>query len=189
MAPTVQALGELKAQEIITNVVSNSVSTVLEQGIEYSDLIIIKEDHEGNITLMQANTILMNRLQSQIALSIQNSINEVEASSNYIPLGGALGSQLMAQYGPKLKLGILPMGMVDVNFASEFDQSGINQTRHRVILTVDTQVQVVVPFSSNKVRVITHVPLAETVIVGKVPMNYIHVPQDKFLNIAPLYTD
>ncbi|TCP99713.1 sporulation protein YunB [Serpentinicella alkaliphila] len=188
IAPTVQALGELKAQEIITIIVSNEVTKVLESGYKYDDMIIIKEDKEGNITLMQANTILLNRIQSDIAVGIQESLNQLKSSDNYIPLGGALGSQLLAQYGPKLKLGIMPVGVVDVNFASEFDQSGINQTRHRILLTVKTEVQVIVPFSSGKVSVPSYVPLVESVIVGKIPQSYFNIPQDNLL-LTPLYSN
>jgi len=185
LSPMVQALGELKAQEIITMIVSEATTVVLESGYKYDDLVIIKQDNEGNITLMQANTILLNRIQSDIAIGIQKKLKEVESSSNYIPLGGAMGSQLLAQYGPKLNLGIMPVGVVDVNFASEFDQTGINQTRHRILLTVKTDVQVIVPFSSSKVSVPTIVPLVESVIVGKVPENYVNVPKEDML-ITPL---
>lgn len=55
ITPTVQAIGDLKAQELTTRAVNQAMSFVLEQGIEYKDLISIKEDHEGNITMMQAN--------------------------------------------------------------------------------------------------------------------------------------
>lgn len=54
--PTVQAIGELKAQEITTRAINESVSVVVKQDVKYEDLISIKEDSEGNITFMQANT-------------------------------------------------------------------------------------------------------------------------------------
>ncbi|AOY76770.1 hypothetical protein [Clostridium formicaceticum] len=56
--PTVQAIGELKAQEITTRAINESVSIVVKQDITYEDLIAIKEDEEGNITFMQANAMI-----------------------------------------------------------------------------------------------------------------------------------
>ncbi|AKL94969.1 hypothetical protein CACET_c15200 [Clostridium aceticum] len=56
--PTVQAIGELKAQEITTRAINESVSIVVKQDITYEDLISIKEDEEGNITFMQANAMI-----------------------------------------------------------------------------------------------------------------------------------
>ncbi|KAB3532796.1 sporulation protein YunB [Alkaliphilus pronyensis] len=184
--PTVQAIGELKAQEVTTRAVNQAVSLVLEGGIKYDDLIYVKEDEEGNITLMQANTMSMNKVASDVALTIQEQLNQIKATSDRIPLGNALGSQLLAQYGPKIKLTVTPVGMVDVNFGTEFQQSGINQTRHRIYLIINTNVRVIVPFSTNRIAVTTYVPIAETVIVGKVPNTYIQVPKDQFLDIVPL---
>ena len=184
--PTVQAIGELKAQELTTRAVNQGVSIVLDQNIEYKDLIFIKEDNEGNITLMQANTMKMNRVASDVALNIQEQLKQIKAASERIPLGNALGSQLLAQYGPKIKLAVTPVGMVDVNFGTEFQQSGINQTRHRIFLIINTSVRVIVPFSSNTIQIVTYVPIAETVIVGRVPQSYIQVPEDKILNVTPL---
>lgn len=184
--PTVQAIGELKAQEVTTRAVNQAVSLVLEGGIRYEDLISVKEDSEGNVTLMQANTMAMNKVASDVALTIQEQLNQIKTTSDRIPLGNALGSQLLAQYGPKIKLTVTPVGMVDVNFGTEFQQSGINQTRHRIFLIINTNVRVIVPFSTNRIAVTTYVPIAETIIVGKVPMTYIQVPEDRFLNITPI---
>ncbi len=186
ITPTVQAIGDLKAQELTTRAVNQAVSFILEQGIEYKDLVSIKEDREGNITMMQANTMSMNKIASDVALTIQEHLKQIRTNSDRIPLGNALGSQLLAQYGPKIKLTVTPLGMVDVNFGTEFEQSGINQTRHRIFLIVTTDVRVIVPFSTNNIKVTTYVPLAETVIVGRVPMNYFQVPENKALDIAPL---
>lgn len=187
ITPTVQAIGELKAQEITTRAINESVSLVLKQDIQYQDLISVKEDDEGNITMMQANTFLMNKVASDVALTIQDHFKQIKITSDRIPLGNALGSQLLAQYGPKIKLTVTPLGMVDVNFGTEFEQSGINQTRHRIYLIINTSVRVIVPFSSNTIHVTTYFPVAETVIVGKVPMNYINVPKDQFLDVTPMY--
>ncbi len=184
--PTVQAIGELKAQELTTRAVNQGVSSVLDKNIEYKDLIYVKEDGEGNITMMQANTMAMNRVASDMALSIQEQLKQIRAASERIPLGNALRSQLLAQYGPKIKLTVTPVGMVDVNFGTEFQQSGINQTRHRIFLIVNTRVRVIVPFSSNTIEIVTYVPIAETVIVGKVPHSYIQVPEDNKLNVTPI---
>lgn len=187
ITPTVLAIGELKAQEIITRAINESVSTVVKQDIKYQDLISIKEDSEGSITMMQANTFLMNKIASDVALTIQDYLKQINTVADRIPLASIFGSQLFAQYGPKIKLVVTPLGVVDVNFGTEFEQSGINQTRHRIYLIINTSVKVIVPFSSNTVHVTTYFPIAETIIVGKVPMNYINVPKDQFLNVTPIY--
>ncbi len=134
--------------------------------------------------MMQANTVMMNRLASEVALTVQDKIQDIRTSSVEVPLGTVFGSQLLAQYGPKLDIGVTPIGMVNVDFKTEFEHSGINQTRHKIYLVIKTQVKIIVPFSSNTTTVETSVPIAETIIVGKVPQNYIYVPENEFLNVV-----
>ena len=178
IVPIVLAMGELKAQEMLTRVINESVLTVLKQDrdIRYRDLIFMKEDSEGNIVMMQADTFLMNKVASDVALTIQDHFGQTMGAVEQIPLGNILGSQIFAQCGPKIKLTITPMGMVEVNFGTEFEHAGINQTRHRVYLIVNTGAKIMVPFSSNNMHVTTYLPIAETIIVGKIPENYLYVP-------------
>lgn len=176
IVPMVLAIGELKAQEMITKTVNESIRIVLRQDVKYQDLISTKEDSEGNIVMMQADTFLMNKIASDVALTIQHHFEQIRVLTERIPLGNILGSQFFAQYGPKIKLGITPMGMVDVNFGTEFEHAGINQTRHRVYLIINTEAKVIVPFNSNNMHVTTYFLVAETVIVGKTPRSYINVP-------------
>ncbi len=128
---------------------------------------------------------MMNRLASEVALTVQDNIKQIKASSVKVPLGNVFGSQLLAQYGPKININVTPIGMVNVDFKTQFEQSGINQTRHKIYLVVNTQVRIIVPFSTNTTSVETSVPIAETVIVGKVPQSYIFVPENQMLNIMP----
>ncbi|SKC91597.1 sporulation protein YunB [Maledivibacter halophilus] len=134
---------------------------------------------------MQANTIMMNKLASEVALTIQTKIRSTETSSIKVPMGNIFGSQLLAQYGPKINIRVTPIGRVKVDFFTEFQESGINQTRHKIYLTVDTQVKTIIPFASTPIDVQSTVPIAETIIVGRVPDSFINVPEDEFMNVVP----
>jgi sporulation protein YunB len=134
---------------------------------------------------MQANTIMMNSLASEVALTVQETIKSIRASSIQVPLGNIFGSQLLAQYGPKININVTPIGRVNVSFSTEFEQSGINQTRHKIYLNINAQVKTIIPFSSSTMTVESMIPIAETIIVGKVPQNYINVPKDQFMNVVP----
>ncbi|WP_231701764.1 sporulation protein YunB [Crassaminicella thermophila] len=183
--PAFIAIAEVKAREIATRAINESVNATVSQDIKYQDLIFIRTDNEGSVTMMQANTMMMNKLASEVALSVQDNIKQIKASSVRVPLGTVFKSQLLAKYGPKIQINVTPIGMVSVNFKTEFEESGINQTRHKIYLVVKTQVRIIVPFSSKATMVETAVPIAETIIVGKVPQNYIFVPKDEVLNVVP----
>lgn len=183
--PSILAMSEVKARMIATQAINDAVTEKIKNDIDYKDLIFVKTDNEGKVTLMHANTVLMNSIASDIALEVQENMRQIAANRIEIPLGNAFNSQLLAQYGPKIKIDIVPKGTVTVDFATEFKESGINQTIHKVYLIIKTDVKIIVPLASDTVSVTSTIPIAETVIVGDVPENYIFVPQDEFLNVVP----
>ncbi|WP_243109395.1 sporulation protein YunB [Anaerophilus nitritogenes] len=183
--PAFLAIAEVKAREIATRAINESVNSKISEDIKYQDLISIRTDNEGNVTMMQANTIMMNKIASEVALTVQDNIRQIKTSNVSVPLGTVFESQILAKYGPRININVTPIGMVNVNFKTEFEQSGINQTRHKIYLVVRTQVRIIVPFSSNPAMVETSIPVAETIIVGRVPENYIFVPKEQMLNLAP----
>ena len=133
------------------------------------DLIILDRDNTGKILALRANVIEMNRIASDISIQIQEMNNELEESYIQIPIGNFTGNSLLAGRGPRIKVKIIPRGTVGIEFKTEFISTGINQTRHRVYLEVKLNMWIVAPFTSEKVQVVNHVNVAETVLIGEVP--------------------
>jgi sporulation protein YunB len=183
--PPLLTISEVRAKTIAIEVINEAIISELTYKIRYEDLFVIKTDNENRVTMLQANTMFMNRIVSETALSIQEKLKQMGTKRVGIPLGSILGSEIFANLGPRLNIEILPMGTVVVNFATDFEQAGINQTRHKIYLAVDTQVRIVLPLASDVVDVNTRIPIAETIIVGEIPQSYIFVPEDGLLNIIP----
>ena len=58
---------------------------------------------------------------------------------------------------------------------STFDDAGINQTRHQIMLNIDATVYIVIPWYKTNVELSTNFVIAETVIVGTVPEYFTRV--------------
>lgn len=185
LRPTITVLAETKALELANRSINKSVAQMVEGKINYEDLMTVKLDSNGNISYIQANTIMMNEIASQIALEIQDELKKVKSTSSYIPIGTALGSPILAKYGPKLKISIEPIGTVSVDFKTEFESSGINQTRHTIYLQANTKVKVVLPLITSTKEVNTNIPICETIIVGDVPSSYVNIPTELVPNMLP----
>lgn len=178
LRPTITVLAETKALELANRSINKSVAQMVEEKINYEDLMTVKLDSNGSITYIQANTIMMNEIASQVALEIQDELKKVKSTSSYIPIGTALGSPILAKYGPKLKISIEPIGTVSVDFKTEFESSGINQTRHTIYLQANTKVKVVLPLITSTKEVDAKIPICETIIVGDVPQSYVNIPEE-----------
>ncbi len=56
-----------------------------------------------------------------------------------VPLSNAFNTQILTL--PSIGIQIIPQGAVSVDFATEFESSGINQTRHRIYIIVMTDIK------------------------------------------------
>lgn len=180
--PTLLAVSEIRVKSVATQAINDSISTKLVDGIDYTDLIFVKYDNAGRVVLMQANTILMNNMASEVAAEVQNQMKQISQSVIKIPLNNAFDIQILTL--PSIKLKMIPQGAVSVDFATEFQESGINQTRHRIYLIVEAEIKIIVPLVSENIKITSNIPIAETIIVGEVPKQYINVPKEGILSIV-----
>lgn len=169
-------LAEVKSVQIATNAIQKTLEEqVSNQNIQYQDFVVIHTDTEGHITMMQADTVRVNKFASTTTLAVEKALENLRWQSFSIPFGQVLRFPLLANFGPKITYHIMPVGMVRVNVVDKFESAGINQTRHSIYLAFDTSVRIVVPSKSGETIVSTQVPLVESIIVGNVPNTFVNV--------------
>jgi sporulation protein YunB len=185
--PTIIAMSEARVEYIAVLAMNNAVSQILGSNIKYTDLTDVLTDKDGKISMIQYNTILINTLARETSTVAQDEIRSLGAEGIKVPLGSITKSKLLSGRGPDINVKIIPVGSVSTDFSDEFKQAGINQTRHKIFLTLKTQVRIVVPLGSDIIDVSTKVPISETIIVGDVPDTYVNVAdEDQMLNLVPL---
>jgi sporulation protein YunB len=184
MTPIAISMAEAKVTAIATQALNAAVVDSLDE-ITYDQFISTSYDENGNVSLLQANTARMNSLATQTALAAQEKIAEISSQKVSIPLGSALGIQLLSGKGPNVSVSVVPVGSVTCEFLSEFSSAGINQTRHRLYIKLTASMRVIMPSQSSSVTAITQVPVAETIIVGQVPSTYLQSEYDDLLNLVP----
>lgn len=169
--PAIMRLCEDEAKHIGTIICNDSVrSSVV--NLDYNDLITYTQDSNGNTTMIKTNTVNMNKLASEITIRIQNDLNDLDKTSINIPLGSLSNNQFLYGLGPNINIRIRPTGNVSIDFQSEFIASGINQTIHRIYLTINCQVYILGSFTNVVGEINEKVPITETIIVGNVPSSY-----------------
>ena len=171
ISPIFNALCEDKAKSIAT-IISNNEATNVMKDHTYDELFTIEKDNDGNITMIKSNVIPINEIISDVAVKIQNSINERGRENIKIAIGSFTGSKLLAGRGPGVPIRISSIGNVETDLRSEFSAQGINQTIHRVYLQVDCEVSILTPYNTISEKISNQVLLIENVIVGKIPSTY-----------------
>lgn len=178
-------LAKAQVRAMATNAFNDAVSDVFTNAMDNSDLITVVLDNNGKVTMISADTVKMNRLASETALLAQSKIADLEDSGVYIPLGSMFNSQLLSGRGPRIKIKIMPVGSVSTQFVTEFQQAGINQTRHKIYLLATTQVNIIIPTGTSLVEVNSYIPISETIIIGEVPDSFVMIEDENLLNLVP----
>lgn len=170
-------IAEVKAVQLVTEAIQESLQEeAMNENIRYQDLIYIHKDSEGRITLMQADTLKVNKIASNTSIAAQKTLENLKWQSFSIPIGQVFGFPIFANWGPRLRYSIMQVGSVKFNITDKFESAGINQTKHTIYLNLDTDVRIVVPSKSGEAVVSTQMPLTENIIVGRIPDTFVTVP-------------
>ncbi|MGI5839859.1 MAG: sporulation protein YunB [bacterium] len=173
LKPVVVKVAEATARSVALRAINMAVQTEIGPHIQYENLILVRTDTDGNIVLMQPNTPEITRLAGKTAVVIGDTLQELADAHLSIPFGQVMGSQLFANVGPRIKLRLFPIGAVQPVFVDEFEQAGINQTRHRISINIEAVIRIVMPGITRDVPVNQIIPVSEAVIVGRVPSSYL----------------
>ena len=169
--PMFNSLCALRAKGIATRIVNREAKASLEN-VDYNDLITIVRDSNGNITMVKANVISINKIASELTLEIQKALEDEKETTINIPAGSFFGYEIFYNVGPKIPVRLTSTGIVTTDFKSEFENSGINQTIHRIYLYTTCKVNIVTPIKTMSDEITNEVLVAETVIVGPIPETY-----------------
>ena len=161
------------AQDRVTVAVNGTISRVLaEKGFTYDDFVTLEKDAEGNITAITTDTVRVNALSTEIMLGIAEAAKNGQLDVG-IPLGDLLGAGVLQGRGPVIPVRAGMMTSSFVRFENDLTSTGINQSRHTLKLVANVDIDLLIPWGSMHTTVETEIPVAETVIVGRVPSTYV----------------
>lgn len=174
--PVVETVNAYQCHETVTQVINNAILSELESGgVDYESLVTLSRNGDGEVVSVESNIVNINRLKTEVAERIEREIERMSAINIEIPIGTLLGIQLLHGRGFNVGMSVKPFGYTTTSIISEFSEAGINQTLHRIVIEINTNVDAVIPGISTRVPVTTSIIAAETVIVGRVPDAYTHV--------------
>lgn len=170
MRSVIRTVSSAKANRIGTEIIQSSVSEVIEKSkLDYEDLSQITYDENRHVTAIEVDSVKLNLVRGEITKEIAAEIEKLDTTELGIPLGTLFGNEFLAARGPKIPLKMYPSGYLESQIVSQFDEAGINQTRHRILLNISVNISCTVPFYRTVSTIKSEFIMAETVIVGEVP--------------------
>jgi sporulation protein YunB len=176
ISPPLIAIAEMKSKQIATDMINKAIKEKVQDQLDMAKLMTVTKDNEGRIEMIQYNTALVNSLLTATTDSVHHSLQEMEQNQDgtvyEIPLGMVTDNALLANIGPKIPVEFMMVGEIKPDVVHKITPSGINNTFVEIAIAVHAEMQVILPFVSEKVKVETTVPLSQQVIQGKVPDYY-----------------
>ena len=173
MDPLVRDMAVAGAKNAAAAAMQKSVAARMTGG-QWSDLVQLVKDGEGQITAAVTDVGRVNELQAALAGDVIAALTAPNTADLGVPLGNLLPSPFFSGLGPKVPIRILSVSEVEVKLVSRFTSAGINQTLHRLLLTLSARVRVLIPTGTVTAIVYADVTAAETLIVGRVPDSYMY---------------
>ena len=173
MDPLVRDMAVAGAKNAAAAAMQKAVAARMTGG-QWSDLVQLVKDGEGQITAAVTDVGRVNELQAALAGDVIAALTAPNTADLGVPLGNLLPSPFFSGLGPKVPIRILSVSEVEVKLMSRFTSAGINQTLHRLLLTLSARVRVLIPTGTVTAFVYADVTAAETLIVGRVPDSYMY---------------
>ncbi len=173
MDPLVRDMAVSGAKNAVSAAMQKAVAARMAAG-ELTGLVELMKDDAGQVTAAVTDVGRVSQLQAALAGDVIAALTAPAAANLGVPLGNLLPSPFFSGLGPRVPIRILSVSEVEVKLMSRFTSAGINQTLHRLILTLSARVRVLIPTGTVTAMVYADVPAAETVIVGRVPDSYMY---------------
>lgn len=172
-------VAENQASIIAFNVANAVICEQMQtENYTYDDIVRLTKNSENNISALEIDIEKINHLKSNISLEIANRIFKENEYKISVPIGTLIGSEYTVGFGPRLKFNMQLTANVVTDFESNFYSAGINQVLHQIIIKVDINGGLVLPWNTKGYNTKTSVIAAQTVLVGVVPDAFTNVIED-----------
>ena len=169
LKPVVINAARSRARLFASDVISRSVDAAVAESAGSFINVIYGED---GISAIETNVTGISRLRADSILNIRSEISDIDRMTLDIPLGNLAGGMLLTGRGFPVRIKLVPIGDVSGEIYSEFSETGINQTLHRIYLRVRVSMNMIVASDTVRLELADDILVAETVIVGRVPDAY-----------------
>ncbi len=175
MRPLVREYAVNRANTAASEAMAAAVEEVLCKAETYGETAVVRRDENGAVLSVQANTAAINRLSADVVTSVGKTLLKEEFSTLRLPVLNATGRTFLMGRGPKITIRLQQSGTATVRIGSRFSEAGINQTVHRLELTVTFRAVVMAAGLHEPIETTGTFLVTETVIVGTVPDRYVDI--------------
>lgn len=173
LAPMAERLMATQVDNQASDAINAAIAEQIAAGeIDYSRMITVEKDAQGNVTALRTNIAEINRLKTSVLQRVDAKLQNLSMEELGVPIGSIVLPELLSGRGPRIPVRVLAVRTSDAVFRSSFTGAGINQTKHSITIDVHVVITILTWTGTQEISVDSAVVAAETVIVGNVPTTY-----------------
>ena len=173
LAPMAERLMATQVDNQASDAINAAIAEQIAAGeIDYSRMITVEKDAQGNVTALRTNIAEINRLKTSVLQRVDAKLQNLSMEELGVPIGSIVLPELLSGRGPRIPVRVLAVRTSDAVFRSSFTGAGINQTKHSITIDVHVVITILTWTGTQEISVDSAVVAAETVIVGTVPTTY-----------------
>lgn len=163
------SISEELTQEAARGYLLASINRAVEEQLREgeSPFVAVGQDESGQVSQVSADAGELNRLKSGVLSRLERLLDGRVTA--YVPIGSLTNLGILNGRGPKVPVRLKLEGSADAEFQTEFVSAGVNQSCHRITMTVTARAYSQSKRFEAEVEESTATVLAETVVVGRVP--------------------
>ncbi len=207
ISPVLMSYSELEMKKFSNLIINTAIANEINSDIDINELFIIGKDNNNEIKTIDFNPLFVNKLLTSITSNVHKNLKYIEQGkfelleikeelADYnqndlkkgiifqVPSGLVFNNPLLANIGPKIPVKLSLVGDIVSNVNTKVTNYGINNAMIEVSINVELNEQIILPFVSKKVNLVTNVPVAVKLIQGNVPNYYFNGIDKNSPNIA-----
>lgn len=165
-------VAKIRVKQLATQAINGAVTDQVATRVASDSLIDWKMDSKGKVSGFMLNYNEHMRITSSTINTVQGILDDLQHVPERIPLGHALDSAIISNYGPKIPISFEPLGAVKVELNTREKNAAINMVLVEVYIKVITEIAIIIPFDMEPEVVETEIPISYLLVVGDVPMYY-----------------
>ncbi len=168
------AVATVRVKQVATQAINKAIMDQVshQSDSDVKNLIDWKMNGGGKISGFMLNSSAYMKITSDTTETVQSTLDHMGEIPDHIPVGQALGSAIIASFGPTVPVKFQPIGAVKVDLNTRQQNAGINMILVEVYMHVIAEVSIIIPFDTQPETVDTEIPISYLLVVGDVPMYY-----------------
>lgn len=186
IAPVVMDYSISEMKRVVSIIMNRSINSDLLEKIDINKLFVINKGSTDEILTVSLDSIIVNKINDDVSDACEDNLRLMEEGKYQelkdkfnigeeyflVPSGIIFNNTILNSIGPKIPINLKMIGNVTSNIKTDVKEYGINNSLITISVNIEVELMVILPFTSDYIKISNDIPISIKLIQGKVPQFY-----------------